>query len=506
MAEVISAISHMKSRKASGIDEITPEMLKALDEAGLELIHEMLNKAWVEKVIPEEWSTAIIAPLYKNKGEKTKCQNYRGISLLSVVGKLYAIILERKLRAILGNKISKRQFGFQPRKGTRDCIFVLRQLIEKAILHKKELHLVFIDLEKAYDLVDRDKVWAALTRMGVGNDLLDALKSFYRVNKVAVRLNNQLSDHFYVRRGLRQGCPLSPLLFIATFNAICEKLAAERIGFPLGKDTFLNLIAFADDGTLVGMNHEEISSLLDIFNDACLELGLKINVAKTQYMVVNELENRDLFLNGIKLEKVKTFKYLGSIITDDGRMEEELKARMAKAGSCFGALVKIMCNRGHVSLDTKLIVLRCVLIPVLMYASETWNLTKAQESRLDVIEMRWLRSILGIKMMDFIPNCDIRLICGITEVSRLIERQRLKYLGHVIRMDEYEPDSLQNLMFFWEPPADWVRLRGRPRTRWVDGLKRSLYKVGLDNDWTLVDFAARDREGWQMIGNSKLRN
>ena len=123
--EVIRAISRMKSGKASGIDDITPEMLKALDDAGVEVIHELIHKAWTEKVVPEDWSTAIIAPLYKNKGEKTKCQNYRGISLLSVVGKLYAIILEQKLREKIGGKISKLQFGFQPRKGTRDCIFVL---------------------------------------------------------------------------------------------------------------------------------------------------------------------------------------------------------------------------------------------------------------------------------------------------------------------------------------------------------------------------------------------
>ena len=295
----------------------------------------------------------------------------------------------------------------------------------------------------------------------------------------------------------------------------------------------LYLLAFANDGTLKGMNHEEISSLLVIIHDASLELGLKFNVAKTQYMVVDDRTNRDLFLDNKKLEKVKSFKYSGSIISDDGSMEEELKARIAKAGSCFGAMVKVMCNRGHVSLETKLKVLKCVLIPVLMYASETWNLSKAQETRLDVIEMRWLRSILGLNVMDFIPNCDIRLICGgIVEVSRLIEKQRLKYLGHIIRMDEYDPDSLQNLMYFWTEPWHWFMMRGRPPTRWVDGLNRSLYKLGLVKevrkvkrkdkepgkkgrprkselekrisifkivDWTLVEMAARDKDEWRVL-------
>ena len=117
---------------------------------------------------------------------------------------------------MIAEKISKLQFGFQPKKGTRDCIFILRQIIEKVLHHRKELHLVFVDLEKAYDMVDRDKVWTALGQLGASNQLITAIQSFYHLNKVAVRVEDKLSGFFSVKRGLRQGCPLSPLLFIAT--------------------------------------------------------------------------------------------------------------------------------------------------------------------------------------------------------------------------------------------------------------------------------------------------
>ena len=92
---------------------------------------------------------------------------------------------------------------------------------------------------------------------------------------MAVRADNKLSDFFFVNRGLRHGCPLSPLLFIATFKKICERIEQQKMGFPLDPETFINQIAFADDGTLLGMNHDEISNLLAIFDDACRELGLK---------------------------------------------------------------------------------------------------------------------------------------------------------------------------------------------------------------------------------------
>ena len=139
--------------------------------------------------------------------------------------------------------------------------------------------------------------------------------------------------------------------------------------------------------------------------------------------------------------------------------------------------------------------------------------------------------------MDFIPNYDIRLICdGIVEVSRLIDKQRLKYLGHLIRMDEYDPASLQNLIYRWAPEKmetwDWAMSRGRPQARLKDAIDRSLYKIGLVSeirrtkrkdktsrkrgrprksdlenmisisiviDWTLVEIAAREKDEWRML-------
>jgi len=212
-------------------------------------------------------------------------------------------------------------------------------------------------------------------------------------------------------------------------------------------------------------------------------------------------------------------------------MDKEINARIAKAGSCFGAMNKFMCNRGHISIETKMKVLNCVIIPTIMYACETWNLTVAQENSLNVIEMRWLRAILGINMMDFIPNYDIRLVCGgVIEVGRLIEKQRLRYLGHVIREDEYNANSLTNIMLNWDNPGKWKKPKGSPKTTWRRAINRSLKKVGLVKlhkkniyagppkvgrpaktaviekveisevaDWEITQITARDRDEWRML-------
>jgi hypothetical protein len=419
---------------------------------------------------------------------------------------------------VIGDRISKLQFGFQPQKGCRDCIYILRRIIEKVIEYNREVHLVFIDLEKAYDLVDRDKVWVAIKELGADDSLIAAIKSFYKDNKVAVRINDKLSEFFRVKRGLRQGCPLSPLLFIATFNKICEKLSAAKGGFPLGNQLFLNLLAFADDGTLIGMDFEEIEFLLRVFEEGCQELGLKINVPKTQYMICGNSESdKELFINGQKLEKVTSFKYLGSIVCSDGKIDAEISARIAKAGSCFGAMNKFMGNRGQVRLETKIKVMKCVIVPTLMYACESWNWNDSHKDRINVCEMRWLRIILGVNIMDFVRNVDIRLACGgIVETTKLVEKQRLSYLGHLIRTETYDESLLIGQMYRWVEPTGWKRPKGRPQSRWFDDFDDSLRKVGLVEyfekrkrngeieiwfrpDWLLINLVARDKDQWRQI-------
>ena len=208
-------------------------------------------------------------------------------------------------------------------------------------------------------------------------------------------------------------------------------------------------------------------------------------MAKTQYMIIgcdeDACKKYDLFLHGKNLEKVTKFKYLGSIITSDGKIDEELKARIAKAGSCFGAMIKFMCNRGYISIETKLKVLNCVIIPTIIYACESWNMSLDQEIRLNTLEYRWLRSMVGTHLLEYIPNIDLRLaLCGgLVEVSRVIEKQRLRFLGHIIRTNEYDKDSLLYKMYSWAPPPGWKLPRGRPPIRWMDCICRSLHKIGL---------------------------
>ncbi len=162
MAEFEAAIKLTRNNKSPGADAILVETLKAGGQPLKTLLLELMNKAWSSAIVPEEWNESIICPIYKNKGNPLDCKNYRVISLMSHAGKIYERILETKLRVQVEHLLSESQSGFRPGRGTTDQISALRLLLEKSWEYDINQYICFLDLEKAFDRVPRNKIWNVL--------------------------------------------------------------------------------------------------------------------------------------------------------------------------------------------------------------------------------------------------------------------------------------------------------------------------------------------------------
>ena len=149
---------------------------------------------------PKQWQTSVIIPIHK-KGDKRKCTNYRGISLISVPGKICAKCLEKKCREIVEPKRTHAQCSFRPDRSIMDQIFALQQIFEKSWEYAKEVNACFVDLEKAYDRIPRDKLWAVLLQYGIGNQLLTVIKSLHMHSEVRVRVNSATTKPFRISVG-----------------------------------------------------------------------------------------------------------------------------------------------------------------------------------------------------------------------------------------------------------------------------------------------------------------
>ena len=289
----------------------------------------MCQVVWKLGKTPRDWQTGVIIPIFKKRDRK-QCTNYRGISLLSLPGKVYAKCLERKCREIVESKLEDGQCGFRPGRSTTDQIFTLKQIFEKSWEYGKDLFACFVDLEKAYDRVPRDKLWKVLQEYGVDGQLLRAIKSFYCRPEVCVRVNGKQSKPFHVGVGLRQGCVLSPLLFIVYMNWIDKYSQADE--FATIGNCKISRLLFADDLVLLSSTESGLQRALNSFADACNTAGMKISTAKTE--VLHLSRNPDqcvLQVNGATLKQIEKFKYLRVAFTSDGRQDEELDTRIGKA-------------------------------------------------------------------------------------------------------------------------------------------------------------------------------
>lgn len=501
--EVQDAVNAMKEGKATGLDGCAAECVKKGGRTVINWLLRLFNACFENGVVPSEWCEACIVPLYKGKGDKYECGNYRGISLLSVIGKLYGRILIGRITAVTDCAIGEEQGGFRRGRGCVDQIFSVRQVCEKAVERGKEVFWAFMDLEKAYDRVDRNALWSVMCLYGVGGRLLKGVKSFYVSSRACVRVAGETSDWFTVNVGLRQGCVMSPWLFNMYMDGVVREVNARVLGTGCelvkgNQKWHLNQILFADDTALVADSEERLRRLVTEFGRVCERRKLSVNVGKSKVLRCardGRMGGMNIVLNGKMLEEVSVFKYLGSNVTADGSCENEVVHRVNEGAKVLGAVNRVVKGRS-VNLDVKKCLYERVIVPTVLYGAETWGMREDERKKLNVFEMRCLRSMLGVTRMDRIRNEDIRERVGIrSELAGRADQCALRWFGHMERMDEGRmTKQVMNSCMSGNRP------RGRPRLRWKDGVERVLTGRGMTVEEARV--CANDRDVWRAIVNA----
>ena len=305
--EVRRALGKLKNGKAAGNSSILPEMLKAgaRDAGFMAMLTDLMSAVWEEKCVPQEWVDAILVPIPK-KGNLHCCDNWRGIALLDLVGKLAGRIVQNRLQSVAERELPESQCGFRRGRGCTDMIFVVRQLVEKAFEHKTKQFLIFVDLRKAYDSVPREAMWKVLRKLGVPDALVDIIRSFHTNMEARIRVGGELLQEIGVNNGLRQGCTMAPTLFNLYASVVAEKWAeavedVEDVGVDLlykldqqlfrrctrgASEVMVTKGEFADDVVLVASTREAAEAVGRAYVAVTGALGLTVSFPKTKFMVV----------------------------------------------------------------------------------------------------------------------------------------------------------------------------------------------------------------------------
>ena len=273
-------IKSLKTSKAAGPDSILNEIIKYSCPVTIKSVTKLFNLIFQTGYYPDCWRKAFIIPIFKS-GDKDDPNNYRGISLLNGLAKIFSAVLNNRIMAYMKDKFSKVQFGFRPDHRTTDSIFIFKTLINKYLqLNKKTIYVCFVDLRKAFDSIWRKALFYKLMANGIGEKMINIIKMMYRDSKSAVKIDGGHSEYFNIDTGVKQGDSLSPTLFNIYINEMPD-LFLHNSCSPLTLDSStIGSLLFADDLLLLSETKEGLQNSLDKLSEFCDKWKFTVNSKK----------------------------------------------------------------------------------------------------------------------------------------------------------------------------------------------------------------------------------
>lgn len=496
--EIMEIINAFKNNKAPGENGISVEMLKVGGHKLEENLFKIIKTVWKKEIMPKRWKEALICPIHK-KGDKTNCQNYRGIALIDSVYKIMSVAIKNRLNDVVENSIGQYQCGFRKNRSVMDQVFVLKQIIDNSIDQNLPLHILFIDFKQAFDSITREVVYKSLKNIQVKEKIIRLVKMTLTETDYKVIINGKTSEEFRVAQGLRQGDPLSTTLFNIVLDAALRESGIPMSGTIYNKTS--QVLAYADDIALLTRTKTNLLQALKNLEKSAKCKGLKINETKTKYMVVErESENkqtRNLTIHTeterYSFEKVKKFSYLGVTINEKGDEKDEIEERIAKGKKVMGSLFQVLSAK-HISKNAKKRIYKTVIRPVVTYGSEIWKMNVTERNLLEIFERKVLRRIYGGKKVGDLwirrTNAELMEMYGEPSITSLVRAQRIRWLGHVARLQNERPTK-QVLT----GGITGRRQRGRPRSTWIHKVESDLDEIGV-KDWRRQ---TGNRKKWKKI-------
>lgn len=231
------------------------ELFKVDPELAAEILQPLFTSIWDGKIIPDDWTKGIIIKLAK-KGTLSDCNNWRGITLLSIASKIMTKINIQRITDAIDKQLRDEQAGFRKGRGCIDQIFALRNIIEQCTEWQRQLYINFVDFQKAFDSINRKSFWQILRAYGIPKEIVELIKSFYNNFTCSVGHSN---IWFAVETGVRQGCVMSALLFNLVIDWVMRKTTEDAPrGIRWNISSTLEDLDFADDLALLSHTHHHL--------------------------------------------------------------------------------------------------------------------------------------------------------------------------------------------------------------------------------------------------------
>lgn len=484
--EVRKQVHFLKNGRAPGPGDIYGELIKHGGDKLYKHLTKLFQTCVNKQDIPEEWKISYLTTIFK-KGDKTVCDNYRGIAVTNTLSRIYGRIIKTRMEKEYQDMEAEEQAGFRVGRSTIDHLFTITQVIEKKTAYDQELHLLFVDLKKAYDSIPLNMLWKALEETNINIELIKVVKTLYQNTSIKIKQGSFISDGFIPTKGLKQGCCISPLLFKIFLEQSLKgwKSKCRYMGLPLDDGTIYTL-SFADDQVVIAQDYEDMEYMTRKLIEQYEKWGLEVNLEKTEYMCIGG-EQKDLVLNnGQKIKQCSEYKYLGMKLSQNGSLDQAIKERNIQGRKAISLLNGVLWDKS-VNKTNKTRIYNTIVKSIIVYSSEVWPLKVRTTNMLEATEMDYWRRAAGKSRMDRVTNERIREIMNVKHtIVEDIKDKQLVWFGHVQRMTDLR---IPKQIMQWKPGGR--RKRGRPRRSWISGVDEEIKDRGLeDTDWN-------DRESWR---------
>jgi hypothetical protein len=485
-AEIEVAIDKLPLHKAEDGEEVVGELIRYGGGYLRALLLRLINWVWELESVPDQWGAGIVVNLFK-AGDPLDPENYRGITLIPIIRKLFTTMIRLRLEKKV--KLHESQAAFRARRSCIDHIFTLSQIIHETGAVKKSLYVFFLDIKKAYDTVWRAGLFYKLKEKGVKGKMWRVLLDMFGKARSCVRVAGELSSTFCLMVGVGQGDPLSTLLFDIFIDDLLEELHRLQAssGVKLGGlEASVVATTYADD---VGCMSHDPQGLQDQINQVADWLSrwrMQPNVTKSVVMVFHpqhgqaarvppELRTHTWTLNGLPLSQVDTYKYLGVWFTEDFTWELHASKALGKMRAALGYWKPLLsCQR--LPLNARAMMVQTLIYSSGLYGCEVWAATSAMRDSFDVVAKDAIRSVMGLHRCEASSDA-LFSDMGLLAPSLLIDAAKQCYLRHLESLSDERWCKAAVACRF-----DGLRSAGRPRvgTNWLSDVQKCSQGICYD--------------------------
>ena len=503
-SEVEEIIKRKKSKKAT--TDWRNDILKRGGEPMVNLIMPVIESFWREETSPKQWNMGHITNIWKGKGDREVMDNQRGITVSSSIGTIpEETINQRMVKTI---KFTQSQAGGQKGASSTDHIFILKNIMSIAKKEGRHLIISFFNVKKAYDRADMNDMLFILHKNGFDGKIWRLTKAMNEDLTAKIKTKHGLTREIKREKGGKQGGKLMVPMFSKTMDTVSEDLQSDpNLGIQISSSKIPALL-FMDDVLSLAEGYDQQQKTLD----AIAEFGIKHQVewGKEKCKVLEygtHRENKREWSLGEKIiENCQSYKYLGEVITRDGKNEENLAARLSKVKSSVRA-INTCCKKEvmkKIEINVLITLHESVTLPALLYNAETWPLNITIKKHIDKMEIWAWKSMLGLPTTT--PNAAVMVCSGAMFASIRVQVKQLLYLHKVLQKnDDHWTKSTLKVMIEYD--IDWAKQIRENLESW--NLETDLEKIKrkATNEWKReVSDAAEKKNREQILEECYIRS